>query len=121
MSRRAERLGGQIRDEVARMIASELKDPRLGFITVTRVDLTSDLRYARVYVSALGEQGVGGASLAVLRKAAGFVRREIRIRFAPEIDFRHDPGLDATDRVARVLAEEQATRPEPDEGEEPPE
>jgi len=125
LSRRAERLGGQIRDEVARMIASELKDPRLGFITVTRVDLTSDLRYARVYVSALGEPGEGGASLAVLRKAAGFVRREIgrrlRIRFAPEIDFRHDPGLDATDRVARALAEEQAARPEPDEGEEPPE
>ena len=125
MSRRAERLGGQIRDEVARMIASELKDPRLGFITVTRVDLTSDLRYARVYVSALGEPGEGGASLAVLRKAAGFVRREIgrrlRIRFAPEIDFRHDPGLEATDRVARLLAEEQTARPGPDEGEEPPE
>ena len=50
MSRRAQRLAGEIRDEVARMIASELKDPRLGFVTVTRVELTADLRYARVYV-----------------------------------------------------------------------
>ncbi|MCG6923487.1 MAG: 30S ribosome-binding factor RbfA [Acidobacteria bacterium] len=122
MSRRAERLGGQIRNEVARMIASDLKDPRLGFITVTRVELTSDLRYARVFVGALGEEGDRGASLTVLRKAAGFVRREIgrrlRIRFAPEIDFRYDRGLEATDRVARVLSEEEAARRGRDEGEE---
>jgi ribosome-binding factor A len=105
------------------MIASELKDPRLGFITVTRVELTSDLRYARVFVGALGEEGDRGASLAVLRNAAGFVRREIgrrlRIRFAPEIDFRSDRGLDATDRVARVHSEEEAAGRGPDEGEEP--
>ena len=112
--RRANRLGGQIREEIAKMVATDMKDPRLGFITVTRVDLTSDLRYARVYVSALGEGKGGGASLEVLKGAAGFVRREIgrrlRIRFSPEIDFRHDPGLEATERVARLLAED-AVRP----------
>lgn len=111
MTRRSERLAGEIRDEVARMVASDLKDPRLGFITVTRVELTSDLRYARVYVGVLGEDG-SGESLAVLRKAAGFVKREIgrrlRVRFAPEIDFRYDRGLEATERVARVLAEQEA-------------
>ena len=122
MTRRRERLGGEIRDEVARMVASEMKDPRLGFITVTRVELTPDLRYARVYVGVLGEDA-SGASLAALKKASGFVRREIgrrlRVRFAPEIDFRYDPGLDATDRVARVLAEEEARARESavDEGE----
>jgi ribosome-binding factor A len=112
VSRRAERLAGEIRAEVARMIASDLKDPRLGFVTVTRVDLTADLRYARVYVGVLGEEGEGGTSLGVLRKASGFVRREIgrrlRVRFAPEIDFRYDRGLEATDRIARLLAEENA-------------
>jgi len=96
------------------MVASDMKDPRLGFITVTRVELTTDLRYARVYVSALGEGKDGGASLDVLKKASGFVRREIgrrlRIRFSPEIDFRHDPGLEATDRVARLLAEDEASQ-----------
>jgi ribosome-binding factor A len=125
LSRRTERLGGQIRDEVALMVASELKDPRLGFVTVTRVELTSDLRHARVYVGALGEEGEAGVSLAVLRKAAGFVRREIgrrlRIRFAPEIDFRYDRGLEAADRVARVLAEDEAARRDADEDEEPEE
>ena len=97
------------------MVARDMKDPRLGFITVTRVELTADLRYARVYVSALGEGKDGGASLDVLKKASGFVRREIgrrlRVRLTPEIDFRHDPGLEATDRVARLLADEHATRP----------
>jgi ribosome-binding factor A len=115
VSRRRERLAGEIRDEVARMITTELKDPRLGFLTVTRVDLTPDLRYARVYVGALGEEVEGGTSLIVLRKASGFVRREIgrrlRVRFAPEIDFRYDRGLEATDRVARLLRETMAEAP----------
>jgi ribosome-binding factor A len=111
VTRRSQRLAGEIRDEIARMVASDLKDPRLGFVTVTRVDLTQDLRYARVYVGVLGEDAKG-ESLAILRKASGYVKREIgrrlRVRFAPEIDFRYDRGLEATDRVARVLAEEEA-------------
>ena len=90
------------------MVASDLKDPRLGFVTIIRVDLTDDLRYARVYVGVLGEDEKG-PTLAALRGAAGFVRREIgrrlRVRVSPEIDFRYDRGLDATDRVAKALAE----------------
>ncbi len=119
MTRRSERLAGEIRDEIARMVASDLKDPRLGFVTVTRVDLTPDLRYARVYVGVLGEDA-SGESLAVLRRASGFVKREIgrrlRVRFTPEIDFRYDRGLDATDRVAKVLADEEARDRAPGEG-----
>ena len=115
MSRRSERLAGEIRDEVARIVASELKDPRLGFVTVTRVELTPDLRYARVYVGALGEEGEGGASLVALKKASGFVRsllgRRLRVRFTPEIDFRYDRGLEATDRVARLLEEDKEREP----------
>ena len=93
------------------MMVSDLKDPRVGFVTVTRVDLTDDLRYARVYVGVLGEDDKG-PTMEALRSAAGFVRREIgrrlRLRFAPEIDFRYDVGLDATDRVAQALAEVEA-------------
>jgi ribosome-binding factor A len=124
VSRRSERLAGEIRDEVARILATELKDPRLGFITVTRAELSPDLRHARVFVGALGEKGEGGASLRVLKKASGFVRRAVgqrlRLRFAPEIDFRYDQGLEATDRVARLLEEEKSRLPlsddEQDEG-----
>ena len=107
--RRPERLAEEIREEVARMVASELKDPRIGFVTVTRVELTSDLRHARVHVGVLGSAAERDRTLATLRQAAGFVRREIgrrlRVRYSPEIDFRYDRGLEATDRVARILGE----------------
>jgi ribosome-binding factor A len=110
MGRRAERLAEEIREQVARMIASDLKDPRLGFVTVTRVELAHDLGHARVHVGVLGGEQEREKSLAALRQASGFVRRELgrrlRIRHTPEIDFRYDKGLDATDRVARLLEEE---------------
>ena len=110
MGRRAERLAEEIREQVARMIASDLKDPRLGFVTVTRVELAHDLGHARIHVGVLGSEAEREKSLSALRQASGFVRRELgkrlRIRHTPEIDFRYDKGLDATDRVARLLEEE---------------
>ena len=110
MGRRAERLAEEIREQVARMIASDLKDPRLGFVTVTRVELAHDLGHARVHVGVLGSEAEREKSMQALRQASGFVRRELgkrlRIRHTPEVDFRYDKGLDATDRVARLLQEE---------------
>jgi ribosome-binding factor A len=110
-----------MREEIARMIAFELKDPRLGFVTVTRVELAHDLRYARVHVGVMGSEVDREKSLTALRSAAGFVRRELgrrlRIHHSPEIDFRYDKGIDATDRVARLLAEEAAREKPPAEGE----
>lgn len=121
--RRAQRLAEEIREEVARMVGSELKDPRLGFVTVTRVELAHDLGHVKVHVGVLGGEGERERSLAALRSAAGFVRRELgrrlRIHHAPEIDFRYDKGLDATDRVARLLQEDAARGAPPEGGEEP--
>jgi ribosome-binding factor A len=101
-----------MREEIARMIATELKDPRLGFVTVTRVELTHDLGHARVHVGVLGDEKQREASLAARRSAAGFVRRELgrrlRIYHTPEVDFRYDKGIDATDRVAQLLREDEA-------------
>ena len=109
MGRRPERLAEGIREEVARIVASDLKDPRLGFVTITRVEVTHDLSHARVLVGVLGGEIEREKSLAALRSAAGFVRREIgrrlRIRIVPEIEFRYDKGIEATDRVARLLNE----------------
>jgi ribosome-binding factor A len=109
VTRRTERLAEEIREEVARIVASELKDPRIGFVTITRVDLTADLRTARVHVGVLGAAGDRDRTLDGLRQAAGFVRRElgrrIRLRHTPEVVFRYDEGLDATERVARLLEE----------------
>jgi len=120
MGRRPERLAEGLREEIAQLISGELKDPRLGFVTVTRVEMSADMGHARVHVGVLGSEAERQKSLVALRSAAGFVRRELgrrmRLRQVPEIDFRYDKGLDAADRVAQLLAEEkaQAAPPAPD-------
>ena len=109
MSRRTERLSEEIREEVALLIASELKDPRIGFVTVTRVEVTPDLRTARIYVGVLGTEKQRTTSLAGLKQGAGFLRRALgrtlRLRYTPELLFQYDEGLEASDRVAKLLAE----------------
>lgn len=122
--RRTERVAEEIREEVAGILARGVKDPRIGFVTVTRVGLTPDLRIAHVNVGVLGDPGQRSKSLLALKQAAGFVRRElgkrIRMRHIPEIVFHYDEGLDATDRVAQLLAEN-PPRPPEGEGEDDPE
>jgi ribosome-binding factor A len=112
MGRRPLRLGEAIREEVAQMVAFELKDPRIGLVTVTRVEVSPDLGHARVHVGILGGEAERKKSLEALRSAAGFVRRELAqrlgIRQVPEVDFRFDKGLEATERVARLLEEDKA-------------
>ena len=107
MSRRTQRLGEEIREGVAELLAHGLKDPRIGFVTVTRVDLTADLRLARILVGILGTPKDREKTLAGLEAASGYVRRElgkrIRVRHVPEITFIYDEGLDATERIAQIL------------------
>lgn len=121
--RRVERLEQEVREQIARMINAELKDPRIGFVTVTRVSLTPDLHQARVYVGILGDAAARERGLAGLKQAAGFLRRalgqRLRLRHAPEVQFQYDRGLDAADRVARLLDEvhaEEAAEREPKPG-----
>jgi ribosome-binding factor A len=112
VGRRPERLGEAIREEVAQMMLAELKDPRLGLVTVTRVEVSPDLSRARVHVGVFGDERERRKSLEALERASGFVRHELarrlRIRQVPEIDFRYDKGLDATERVARLIEEDHA-------------
>ena len=116
--RRNERLAEEIREDVARIVG-QLKDPRIGFVTVTRVDLTPDLRTAHVHVGILGGGPDREKTLTGLRQAAGFVRRalgqRLHVRHTPEIAFHYDEGLDATERVAQLLDE---VRPGPAPGDE---
>lgn len=113
MSRRTERLGEEIREEVSAIVGGELKDPRIGLVTVTRVTLAADLRNARVFVAVTGTEKERAQSLAGLRKAAGFIRhalgQSLRLRYTPELHFIHDEGLDATERVAQLLDEVKAS------------
>jgi ribosome-binding factor A len=121
-------LAEEIREDVAKIVG-QMKDPRLGFVTVTRVDLTADLRTARVLISILGDPKERAKGLGILRRAAGFVRRQLgrklNIRHTPEVVFQYDEGLDNSDRVARLLDEVGPGGDEPGEvesgGEEPEE
>src|SRR5215469_4127402 len=95
---RHDRLADQIRTEVAGIVESELKDPRIGFVTVTRVDLSADRSHARVLVSVLGDEEACAQSLAGLTSAAGYVRHEVtqrlHLRRAPEVVFVLDHGAE---------------------------
>ncbi|HEV2494971.1 MAG TPA: 30S ribosome-binding factor RbfA [Terriglobia bacterium] len=105
--RRQERLADQIRTEVARLITEDLKDPRIGFATVTRVELSADLGHARVLVSVLGDEEARRNTLAGLESATGFLRREVthrlRLRRAPEVVFVIDRGPEDAARIEGLL------------------
>lgn len=105
--RRTDRLGDQIRAEVADIIAKKLKDPRVGFVTVMSVDVSADLRHAKVYVSILGDEKTQTESMKGLNSATGFVRgeigRRIKIKFTPDIVFRLDNSLEQAAHVLDIL------------------
>ncbi len=107
--RRAERLGHQIRVELAELIARGVKDPRIGFATVTRVEMTADLHHARVYVSVLGNPEEQKNNIEGLSSAAGFLRREIghrlALRRAPELEFILDLGAEEGEKIEKILQE----------------
>ncbi len=104
---RHDRLADQIRTEVAEIVEGELKDPRIGFVTVTRVDLSADRSHARVLVSVLGDDETRSQSLAGLASAVGYVRHEVtqrlRLRRAPEVVFVLDRGVEEVARIEQVL------------------
>jgi ribosome-binding factor A len=104
---RPNRLAETLKEEISQLILVELKDPRIGFVTVTSVDVANDLAHAKVYVSVLGSEDEGKASLDALNRAAGFVRSEIgkrvRLRHAPAIVFVNDPSIQHGAHIAKLL------------------
>jgi len=104
---RIEKLQELIKQEMSKMLLKELKDPRIGFVTVTDVEMTGDLREAKIYVSVMGGEEQVKTSLEGLNSALGFIRREIghriRLRFTPEISFALDTSLDYGDHIQKLL------------------
>lgn len=96
-----------IKQEVSRIILQELKDPRLGFVTVTDVRITGDLREATVYVSLFSRDEEKKNTLAALAKANGFIRSEVGkrlgIRYSPQIGFKEDQSLDYGMKIEKIL------------------
>ncbi|CAM3061342.1 MULTISPECIES: 30S ribosome-binding factor RbfA [Paenibacillus] len=106
---RTGRVGEQIKKELSVLIQSELKDPRIGFITVTGVEVTGDLSQAKVYLSVFGEQEQKDNSLKALAKANGFLRSElgkrIRFRHVPELIFKIDESIAYGSRIEKLLGD----------------
>ena len=104
---RIEKLQELIKQEMSKMLLTDLKDPRIGFVTVTDVEMTGDLRAAKIYVSVMGGEEQVKSSFEGLQSALGFIRREIgqriRLRFTPEISFAPDTSLDYGDHIQKLL------------------
>jgi ribosome-binding factor A len=104
---RPNRLAETLKEEISQLIRVELKDPRIGFVTLTSVDVADDLSHAKVYVSVLGTEEEGNASLDALNRAAGFIRSEIgkrvRLRHTPSIVFKYDPSIQHGAHIAKLL------------------
>ena len=111
---RIEKLQELIKQEMSKMLLTELKDPRIGFVTVTDVEMTGDLREAKIYVSVMGGAEQVRSSLDGLNSALGFIRREIgqrvRLRFTPEISFALDTSLDYGEHIQKLLLQVEGDR-----------
>jgi ribosome-binding factor A len=106
------RVNEALREVLSARIATELKDPRIGFVTVTSVDTSPDLRHARVYVSVLGEEDERAASLEGLASSHGYLQAaiasELRMKHTPTLEFLHDDSIDHGFRIAKLLEDEEA-------------
>ncbi|MEP7041169.1 MAG: 30S ribosome-binding factor RbfA [Chloroflexota bacterium] len=123
MSQRTDRLDSQIRQELMDLLQREMKDPRLGFATIIRVETARDLGHARVWVSVLGTDAERERTMQALKVATPWLRRKLgerlSLRHVPELSMREDESIASGDRVLQIIAELNggAAEQSPDEGE----
>lgn len=104
---RVEKVQELIKQEMSKMILSELKDPRIGFVTVTQVEATADLKSAKVYLSLMGSDEQKAATWEGLQRALGYMRSQIgqriRLRLTPELTLHLDKSLDYSEHIQKLL------------------
>ena len=108
MAHRIQRVNSLIRQEISELLQRQVKDPRLGnFVAVTEVSLSSDLRYAKVFVSCIGSEEEKQAALSGLAAASGFLRNQLakrlRLRHIPELSFRWDDSIERGDHLLQLI------------------
>jgi ribosome-binding factor A len=107
MSIRTERVASLIKEELGEILTREYNDPTLGFTTVTEVRMTADLRIARVFFSIFGNPDVQKKTMKMLESERAHIRRliggRLRLRFVPDLEFRHDTTLERVDRINSLL------------------
>jgi len=106
---RPDRVADQLRGELATLLARDVHDPGIGFVTLTRVQVSPDLQIARVFYTALGDDKTRAASRKALERAAPFLRRQIgarlRLKRTPELTFIYDDSIAGQDRIEQILNE----------------
>lgn len=104
---RARRIGDQMQRDLSVLVRDEIKDPRLGMVTISAVEVTRDLACAKVYVTVLGDEQERKASLAVLNRAAGFLRRLLAqrmvLRTVPQLRFIYDESIERGERLSKLI------------------
>ena len=113
---RPDRVGDQLRQELAELIAREVHDPGIGFLTMTRVKVTPDLQQARVFYTTIGDVKQRKETARALERATPFLRRQLgrrlRLKHVPELDFFYDDSIERQDRIERIMLDIQAERAE---------
>lgn len=106
---RSERVAEEIRKEVATMLFGEIHDPRIGFVTITKVQVSKDLRHAKVYFSILGSDEEKEKTMEGLQSSSGYMRREtgkrLKLRYFPELTFKFDDSLEYASRIEKIIKE----------------
>jgi ribosome-binding factor A len=106
-NRRSQRVASQIKSEISWLIEHSLRDPEKGFVTVTRVRLSPDLKIASIYYSVLGDDKQREGSKEALKRAKSFLKRElgdrINLRVVPELRFFYDDSLDYSEKISDLL------------------
>ena len=106
-SNRAEKLAGTLKKTISTIIQNEIRDPRIGFVTITQVQSTADLKYVKVYYSVLGSESQKKSAMIGLRHATVFIRqmiaKEVRLRVVPEIVFKVDDTHEYEIRIGELL------------------
>lgn len=109
MTHRPRKIEQFMKEELSQIIQREMKDPRIGFISVTAVEVSADMRHARAFISVLGDREAKDATMAGLASAIGYIRRELgqrlRTRFTPEITFKLDESIERGSHVMKLLGE----------------
>ncbi len=107
MSYRTGRVAEAFREEIMDMIQRDLKDPRIGFVTVTHVEVSSDLKHATVFMSILGDEAKKDETLRAMERAKGHIRSElskrVRLKFLPELEFVHDTTIEESFKVSEII------------------
>jgi len=105
--KRSEKVADLIQEEISEMLLKTLKDPRIGFVTITRVSVSEDCRLAKIYFSVTGTLAERKRSTEGLNSAKGYVRRELgrrmRLKYTPEITFQFDPSIEYAIHIGEVM------------------